>query len=92
MILTKQQIKALKKEHAKAEKAANLMASAEQGMACLIEEFTGIVGFCDHLQGDGFGFTPESNNDTHIPIDHLLKHAENGIDITEEFINKNRSI
>ncbi len=92
MILTKKQINALKKENKKAEIAERKLSMATQGLSMLILEFTGIEGECDLLKGDGFGFTPQSNNDTHIPIDHLIKHAENGIDITEDFILSNLSI
>jgi hypothetical protein len=92
MILTKKQINALKKEHRKAERAASELSMATQGLSMLIQDFTDIEGECDLLQGDGFGFTPHSNNDTHIPIDDLIKHAENGVDITEEFILSNLSI
>lgn len=92
MILTKKQINELKKELKKAHDAERKLSSARQGIAMLISDFTGIIGECDFLMGDGFGFTPESNNDTHIPIDALIKHAENGQDITEEFILKNLSI
>ena len=92
MKLTKKQINALKKEHKKAEIAERKLSMATQGLSMLIQEFTAIEGECDLLQGDGFGFTPHSNNDTHIPIDDLIKHAENGVDITEDFILKNLSI
>ena len=92
MILTKKQINVLKKEHRKAEKAASALSMATQGLSMLIQDFTGIEGECDLLQGDGFGFTPHSNNDTHIPIDNLIEHAENGQDITEDFILQNLSI
>lgn len=92
MILTKKQIKELKKELKKANDAEMKLSSARQGIAMLIYDFTGIIGDCDFLMGDGFGFTPESNNDTHIPIETLIEYAENGQDITEEFILKNLSI
>jgi hypothetical protein len=92
MILNKKQIAELKREHLKAEKAERKLSFARQGIAMLIQDFTGIEGECDLLQGDGFGFTPNSNNDTHIPIDDLIKHAETGQDITEEFILRNLSI
>lgn len=92
MILTKKQINALKREHKKVEIAERKLSMARQGLSMLIQDFTAIEGECDFLQGDGFGFTPHSNNDTHIPIDDLIKHAENGIDITEDFILHNLSI
>jgi hypothetical protein len=92
MILTKKQISELKKANKKAEALENKLSIAKQTIASLIEDFTGVEGECDFLQGDGFGFTPMSNNDTHIPIDHLIEHAENGQDITEDFILRNLSI
>lgn len=92
MKLTKRQINALKKEHKKAEIAEQKFLIATKCLGMLIQDFTGIEGNCDLLQGDGFGFTPESNNHTHIPVDDLIKHAENGVDITEDFILDNLSI
>lgn len=92
MKLTKKQINALKRELKKAEIAETRMAMARQGIASLVKDFTGIEGNCDYLAGDGFGFTPRSNNDTHIPVDDLIRYAENGTDITEEFILDNLSI
>ena len=56
-----------------------------QVMSVLINDFTGVEGNCDYLPGDGFGFTPISNNNTHIPLDYLIKFAEKGQDITEDF-------
>lgn len=92
MILTKKQIRELKKELKKAELAERKLSMATQRISMLISDFTGIEGECDLLMGDGFGFTPHSNNDTHIPVDALIKQAENGQDITEEFILRNLSI
>ena len=89
MILTKKQIRELKKELKKAELAERKLSMATQGISMLISDFTGIEGECDLLAGDGFGFTPHSNNDTHISVDDLIRHAENGQDITEEFILRN---
>ena len=92
MILTKKQITELKKANKKAESLESKLSIAKQTIASLIEDFTGVEGECDFLQGDGFGFTPMSNNDAHIPIDHLIEHAEKGQDITEDFILRNLSI
>lgn len=92
MKLNKKQIASLKKAHLRAEKAANEFSIATQAIAEIITDLTGINGNCDHLSGDGFGFTPSSNDDTQIPINELIEHAENGIDITEEFILGNLSI
>ena len=61
MNLTKKQIKELKKELAKGEKAIRAM--AEQSITALIEEFTGVEGHVDHLTGDGLGFMPKANED-----------------------------
>lgn len=92
MILSKKQIQQLKIANKKAEGLESKLSIAKQTIASLIEDFTGVEGECDFLQGDGFGFTPMSNNDTHIPIDHLIEHAEKGQDITEDFILRNLSI
>ena len=92
MILTKKQISEIERWHKKAKKAQSDLSIATQGIAISIQDFTGVDGECDLLQGDGFGFTPLSNNDTHIPIDHFIQHAKNKIDITADFINSNRSI
>ena len=92
MVLTKSQITKIKREHDKAKIAENKLSSAMQGIAMLIHDFTNIEGVCDLLPGDGFGFTPISNGDTHIPVEHLIEHAEQGKDITEDFILNNLSI
>lgn len=92
MILTKKQIGILKKELKKAELAESKLSMATKGLSMLIQNFTNVEGKCDFLPGDGFGFTPISNNHTHIPIDFLIKHAESGQDITEDFILRNLSI
>ncbi|MDY3528886.1 hypothetical protein PG593_03710 [Riemerella anatipestifer] len=92
MILNKQQIKALKKANSKAMKAENALSSALQGVAMLIEDFTEIEGECSFLAGDGVGFNPNSERNTHIPIDRLIKEAEKGTDITLDYVMKNLSI
>ena len=75
-----------------AEKAENRFIIATGNLASVIIELTGVDGNVDHLQGDGFGFTPLSNDDTHITIEHLIKMAEDGIEITEEIILDNLTI
>lgn len=91
MILTKKQIKLIKQLHDKAIKAEIKARIAESELCDAIVEVTGINGAVDYLTGDGHGFTPESNNDTHISIDLIITSAEKGIDITEEFILDNLS-
>jgi hypothetical protein len=92
MKLTKEQIKAIDNAHKKALKANIAMEIATQSLSAIITETLGIEGNCDYLTGDGFGFTPISNDDTHIPIDDLIQFAKNGDDITEEFILDNLSL
>jgi len=70
----------------KASKLENELAGQMGKIASIIFDATGIEGHVDFLAGDGFGFTPESNNDTHVGIDELIKWAENGEQITEELI------
>lgn len=70
----------------KANKLENELANQVGKIASIINDATGIVGSVDFLAGDGFGFTPESNNDTHVGIDEIIKWAENGEKITEELI------
>ena len=84
--MKKNEILKLKNALRKAQKLENQAQMAAQTLAALIEEFTGVIGSVDHLQGDGFGFTPKSNNDTHVGIDEIIKWAENGEKITEEII------
>jgi superfamily I DNA/RNA helicase len=84
--MKKNQILKLKQALKKAQKFENQAQMAAQTLAALIEEFTGVIGSVDHLQGDGFGFTPESNNDTHVGIDEIIKWALNGEEITEQLI------
>lgn len=83
MKLTKRQIQKLKTAFKNAEKAESMFASATGNLASVIIDITGVNGHVGHLAGDGFGFTPESNNDTHIGIDKLIELAEQGIEITE---------
>ena len=76
----------------RAEKLEIQSQNAAGHIASLIEDFTGVVGYVDHLQGDGFGFTPKTNNDTHIPLSELIGIAKKGVDITEEEIHRRRAI
>lgn len=92
MILSKKDIKRLELAHEKAINFECKSQLAAQDIASLIEDLTGVVGFVDHLQGDGFGFTPETNNDTHIPISELITIAKEGIDITHDEIDSRRSV
>ncbi len=92
MKLKKRQIQRIRTALKRANKANSKMMSATEDLASVIIEETAVNGNVDHLMGDGFGFTPESNNDTHIPIDLLIEIAENGEDITEEVILKNLTI
>lgn len=92
MKLTKRQIQKIKTALKQAEKAENILDTATGNLAFVIIEATGVDGNVDHLKGDGFGFTPLSNDDTHIVIEHLIKMAEDGVEITEEVILDNLSI
>jgi hypothetical protein len=92
MELSKQQIKAIKKAWVKAEKAEQMSQIAQGALARLIIEITGVDGYVDVLTGDGMGFTPKSNNDTHIYIGDLIKLAESGIEITEDVILDNLTL
>ena len=92
MKLTKRQIQKIKTAHKQAVKAENMLAGATGHLASVIIDATGVNGNVDHLMGDGFGFTPESNDDTHIAIDRILELAENGEEITEAVILDNLTI
>jgi hypothetical protein len=92
MKLRKRQIQKIKTALKQAEQAKNMLVGATGNLAYVIIEATGVNGNVDHLQGDGFGFTPLSNDDTHIIIKHLIKMAEDGIEITEEVILDNLTI
>ena len=89
MKLTQRQIAKIKKAHEKAHVAEMAARTAQAHLCALITEFTGVEGIVDHFQDDGFGFTPINNDDCHIGIPELIKFAEDGIDITEDFINDN---
>lgn len=92
MILTKNQIKKLENALKKADKLQIQAQNAAGHLSSLIEEFTGIDNRVDHLQGDGHGVTPISNDDTHVPISDLIKSAKSGIDINESYMLCNLSI
>lgn len=89
MKLSMQQINRIEKALKKANKLERQSQLAAQNIASIILEFTGVDGFVDYLQSDGFGFTTSSNNYTHIGIRKLIEDAKNGIDITEEYILDN---
>ena len=84
--MKKSEINKLKTALKKAEKLENELAGQVGKIASLIQDFTGVVGCVNFLPGDGFGFTPESDNDTHVGVDDIIKWAENGEKITEELI------
>lgn len=92
MKFTNEDIKRLKKALRQAEIFEVKSQLATKELASIITGITGITGSVDYLSGDGHGFTPASNDDTHIPIDHLIKAAKDGIDITEEYILDNLCI
>lgn len=92
MKLTKRQIQKIKTAHKKAVDAESAFVTATAHLRSVIMDITNVEGYVDHLSGDGFGFTPESNNDTHITIDRLVELAEQGIEITEAEILDNLSI
>lgn len=92
MKLTEKQITAIEKKLKIAEFLEAKAQQAAQKLCIEIEKSTGISGFVDHLQGDGFGFTSESNDDVHIPIAELLRLAKKGEDITDELLEDNYSI
>jgi hypothetical protein len=92
MKLTKKQINKLKSAYKIAKKAEGKFHIETQNLACVITELIKVEGNVDCLQGDGFGFTPLSNNDTHITISRLIELAENGEDIDEELILYNLTI
>ena len=84
--MEKSEIRKLKAALNKAEQLESRLLSQMGEIAKIIQETTGVVGNVDLLAGDGFGFTPESNNDTHVGVDEIIKWAENGEEITEELI------
>ena len=92
MKLTKQQIRLIEKSHERARKYENKSQGEAETLARLLSEFTGIDGLVDYLSGDGFGFTPSSNNYTYMPLEDLINAANDGFDIAEQFILDNLSI
>lgn len=84
--MTKLQIKKLKSALIKAQQLQVGLSIQQRKLAELIKDFTGVDGNVDFLQGDGFGFTPLSDDDTHVGVDEIIKWAENGEVITEELI------
>lgn len=92
MVLTKQQIRKIEYAWQKAQKAENTAREKMAELEIAIVETLKINGSVDYLMGDGFGFTPESNDDTHIYLGHLIDAAKDGSDITEEFILDNLSL
>lgn len=86
MILSKEQIYRISKLHRKAVVAELKARTAEQELCSAIVDVTEVDGRVDYLPGDGYGFTPESNLDTHIAIDILIELAKKGEDITENLI------
>ena len=92
MKLTKRQIQKLKASLKRANKAEQIFANEMQDLTSIITQITGVEGNVDYLSGDGFGFTPLSNNDTHIIIEKLIDIAEDGKEITEEVILDNLTI
>ena len=84
--MEKSEIRKLKAALNKAEQLESRLLSQMGEIAKIIQEITGVVGNVDLLAGDGFGFTPESNNDTHVGVDDIIKWAENGEESTEELI------
>lgn len=92
MKFTKKQIRSIKTAHNKAVKAEAQFMLAMSALTNAITTTTGIDGNVDFLQGDGFGFEPNScENNTHIPVEQLIELAETG-EITEKIMLDNLSI
>lgn len=89
--MKKSEINKLKRALLKAEKLENEFVGQLGSIASIIVDATGIDGSVDYLPGDGFGFTPASNNDTHVGVDEIIKWSENGEEITEELILSRKS-
>ena len=92
MKLSEKQIQKIKIALKKAEIAKNRFDDATGILTFEIIKATGVDGHVDYLSGDGFGFTPLSNNHTHMVIRSIIKMAEDGIDITEAVILDNLTI
>lgn len=84
--MKKSEINKLKNALKKANKLEKELANQMITIASIINDATGVFGHVDYLAGDGFGFTPQSNSDTHVGVDEIIKWAENGEKITEELI------
>ena len=92
MILTKKQINTLEKALRKADILQIKAQNAAGDLSALIYDLTGVLNHVDYLQGDGHGVTPICDNDTHVPIDYLIKTAKSGEDINEQYMLDNLSI
>lgn len=90
--MKKSDLTALKRALEKAENVEIAAQIAAQELCQRIVEITGVTGFVDHLQGDGFGFTPESNNDTHVPVEFIIDKLAADGECPEEWMLKNLSI
>lgn len=90
--MKKSELTALKRALEKAQNLENAAQIAAQDLCQRIVEVTGVTGFVDHLQGDGFGFTPESNDDTHVPVDFIIDKLAADGECTEEWMLRNLSI
>lgn len=91
MILSKKEVQNIKRAYKQAIAAECRFVATMGNLSSIITESICVAGNVDHLKGDGFGFTPESNSHDHIPIDLLIELAENG-EITEDIILQNLSI
>lgn len=92
MILTKAQILEIEKAYNKANKLQLQANAACVNLSEVIERVTGVACSVDYLPGDGFGVTPVSDDDTHVPVYKLLEDAKDGIEIDEEYMLDNLSI
>jgi hypothetical protein len=89
--MKKIEINKLKIALRKANRLENELAGQVGEIALIIEKATGVIGSVDYLAGNGFGFTPLSNNDTHVGVDEIITWALNGEIITEELILNRKS-
>lgn len=93
MILAKKDIARIKRALDTANKAQVAAQQAQNELAKLISDITGVRGSVDYLPGDGMKFTGNMIEYNYIPmsiaIDNLLEMAENGQDISRELIAEN---
>ena len=84
----------LKRIETKVNNLESKLSLALQEAALVVEEISGVNGQCSWLPGDGLGFSCSGEDfiPVFVPFSDLIQMCEDGIELSEDFINSTASL